>query len=189
MYINQNYSVIWNAKGKYYPIYHFIKDWVVKGMQMNVIILDATADVLSDYKKTPFRLIQNSGKMYSSPITFQEFPMSLERWLFEKDVDDNTIRDRIQDIVDELADQIQQASPLLIVTWKYMVARDSDPDKEDKHLNLMKVLEEELNKKDWQENTVLSIGVLVKTRLPMLLVIIRASLLSENGEQVNLDYP
>ena len=45
--------------------------------------------------------------------------MSLERWLFEKDVDDNTIRDRIQDIVDELADQIQQASPLLIVTWKY----------------------------------------------------------------------
>ena len=35
---------------------------------------------------------------------FQEFPMSLERWLFEKDVDDNTIRDRIQDIVDELAD-------------------------------------------------------------------------------------
>ena len=98
VYINQNYSVIWNAKGKYYPIYHFIKDWVVKGMQMNVIILDATADVLSDYKKTPFRLIQNSGKMYSSPITFQEFPMSLERWLFEKDVDDNTIRDRIQDI-------------------------------------------------------------------------------------------
>ena len=114
---------------------------------MNVIILDATANVLSDYKKTPFRLIQNSGKMYSSPITFQEFPMSLERWLFEKDVDDNTIRDRIQDIVDELADQIQQASPLLIVTWKYMVARDSDPDKEDKHLNIMTVLEEELNKK------------------------------------------
>ena len=147
VYINQNYSVIWNAKGKYYPIYHFIKDWVVKGMQMNVIILDATADVLSDYKKTPFRLIQNSGKMYSAPITFQEFPMSLERWLFEKDVDDNTIRDRIQDIVDELADQIQQASPLLIVTWKYMVARDSDPDKEDKHLNIMTVLEEELNKK------------------------------------------
>ena len=25
-HINQNYSVIWNAKGKYYPIYHFIKD-------------------------------------------------------------------------------------------------------------------------------------------------------------------
>ena len=28
-----------------------------------------------------------------------------------------------------------------------MVARDSDPDKEDKHLNIMTVLEEELNKK------------------------------------------
>lgn len=48
VHINQNYSVIWNAKGKYYPIYHFIKDWVVKGMQMDVIILDATANVLSD---------------------------------------------------------------------------------------------------------------------------------------------
>lgn len=146
-HINQNYSTIWNTKGKYYPMYHFIKDWVMKGMQMNVILMDATADVLSDYKKTPFRLIQNSGKMYSSPITFQEFPMSLERWLFEKDVDDNTIRDRIQDIVDELADQIQQASPLLIVTWKYMVAKDNDPDKEDKHLNLMTLLAEELDKK------------------------------------------
>lgn len=188
-HINQNYSAIWNAKGKYYSIYHFIKDWVLKGMQMNIIILDATADVLSNYKKTSFRLIQNSGKMYSSPITFQEFPMSLERWLFEKDVDDNTIRDRIQDIVDELADQIQQASPLLIVTWKYMVARDSDPDKEDKHLNLMKVLEEELNKKGWQGNTVSFIVVLVKTRLPMLLVIMQGSLLLENGEQANQDYP
>lgn len=119
VYINQNYSVIWNAKGKYYPIYHFIKDWVLKGMQMNVIILDATADVLSDYKKTPFKLIQNSGKMYSSPITFQEFPMSLERWLFEKDVDDNTIRDRIQDIVDELADQISNYTGISFVgEWR-----------------------------------------------------------------------
>ena len=73
--------------------------------------------------------------MYSSPITFKNFQIvSCKEWLFEKDVDDNTIRDRIHDIVDELADQIQQASPLLIVTWKYMVARDSDPDKEDKHL-------------------------------------------------------
>ena len=53
----------------------------------------------------------------------------------------------------------------------------------------MTVLEEELNKKDWQENTVLSIVVPVKIKLPMLLVIMQASLLSENGERANLDYP
>lgn len=61
-HINQNYSAIWNTKGRYYPIYHFLKDWVVKGMQMNVIILDATADVLSDYKKTIFQVDPEFGE-------------------------------------------------------------------------------------------------------------------------------
>ena len=146
-HIRSSYSDMLDSKSSYYAIYHYLKDIPCQKMKSYLLIWDATAAILSNYNKTPFKLLSNVGGMYCSPIQFEKFPMNVERWLFNGKASDQDLREQLKDIVDELEKQINIVSPLLIITWKYMVSHDSDPDKTDKRIDMIRVLEEMLDER------------------------------------------
>ncbi len=148
-YIHDNYKDIAQCNNSTMTIDHWLKYLVVTGMKTNIYIFDGTADVLSDYKKSPFKLIAKTSKSYSSDIEFSEFDMNVERWLFEDNIDSEVIRERLTDTIDELERQIKLVDgKLLIITWKYMAAMPvRDGDKTPKQLPIMDILGEELDKR------------------------------------------
>lgn len=145
-YIRDHFTQLGSIKHDRVPVYHWLKELHVKKMSPNIYIFDATGDVLSEYKRTGFQLARNTDTCYSSDIEFEEFPMNVERWLFEDGIDESFIIERIVDIVDELERQINSiAGKLLVVTWKYMAARNSNPEQEDKHFDIISILEQQLD--------------------------------------------
>ncbi len=148
-YIHKNYKEIAECDNSTMTIDHWLKDLIAKGMKTNIYLFDGTADLLSDYRKSPFALIPKSSKSYCSDIEFSEFDMGVERWLFEKGVDSEVIRERLTDTIDELERQIKMIDgKLLIITWKYMAAMPvREDEKAPKQLPIMEILGEELDKR------------------------------------------
>lgn len=124
---------------------HKLVDLVQYGSKCNIYLFDATGAILSNYKKSGFKLITSSCKSYSSPITFEKFCMLVDRWKCEDKADKATIAEEVKLMADEVERQIGLISgSLLVVTWKYMSLRFQDPEKQSAEIDVITQLDNEL---------------------------------------------
>ncbi len=151
-HIHSNFEDLCKSSNYKFQIWHYLKDLVSPNMKSNIYVFDATGAVLSSYaeKACPFTQILNKDKSYSSPIEFREFPMVVQRYLFEQKTDTKSLRSELNEVVDTLVDQINTVNgKLLIVTWKYMVSRSIGGESEDKQIMIMAIIAEELDKRGY----------------------------------------
>ncbi len=145
-YIEDNFADI-HAKNSV-DIYHNLNDLIVAASKCNIYIFDATGAILSNYKCSRFKLIENNDKNYSSPIQFEKFTMTTDRWQLQSRATEETIINEITTMSDELERQINSISgKLLIVTWLYMALRDSNPENESKKIDIISQLDTELQRR------------------------------------------
>ncbi len=142
-HIRRNFSEI--ATKSSVTIDHKLVDLVQYGSKCNIYLFDATGSILSNYKKSGFKLITSSCKSYSSPITFEKFSMLVDRWKSEERADGATIAEEVKLMADEVERQIGLITgSLLVVTWKYMSLRFQDPEKQSAEIDVITQLDNEL---------------------------------------------
>ena len=125
--------------------------------QSTIICLDATIDIMfGKGRSCPFKLIKSTDK-YSSPITFKEFALPVERWVFtEKAVEKNDVEKVLSVMVDVMARQIDSLGPndkILFVAWLYLDYKQCDPDcgmiTQDHRIDLLAPLSDLLDQKGY----------------------------------------
>ena len=155
--INKNFSELVRRRGKFAELYQYTKD-VVGGLneQSTVLCLDATIDIMyGKARSCPFKMLKATDK-YSSPITFKEYTLAVERWVFtEKSVDKSEVDKVINVMVDVMAQQINslgQDEKILFVAWLYLNYKLCDPDgkiTKDQRIDLLAPLSDMLDKRGY----------------------------------------
>ena len=132
--IHDDFSALIKQKKKTVELHQYTKDVVDKWSKYSTIIcLDATIDILftGKAKGCPFKMLQSTDK-YSSPVTFKQFSLPAERWVFtEQKVDQSVIDNTLSAMVDIMANQIDSLGPeerILFVAWLYLDYKQCDPD-------------------------------------------------------------
>ncbi|MFR9527530.1 MAG: hypothetical protein SNI45_05590 [Rikenellaceae bacterium] len=141
--LHSNFSAI--AQKRSYTMTTKLNDLIsTRGMTSNLYLFDATADILSSYKSSNFRLIAGDKARYCSPIKFSPFNLDLKRWYSESKMNSAKLSEKLDHITDTLENQIHSlgGEKLLIVTWKYMSIKGKD-----ETIGIMKLLEERLDAK------------------------------------------
>lgn len=145
-YLRRNFS--WIALKSSVNIYHNLCDLVQSDSKCNIYLFDATGAVLSNYKRSGFKLIESNCKSYSSPITFERFVMLVDRWKSEEQSDATTIASEVKLMADEVERQIDSIEgSLLVITWKYMSLRYQDPEKSSEQIDVISELDQELKRR------------------------------------------
>ncbi|MFI3316776.1 MAG: hypothetical protein SNF93_04250 [Rikenellaceae bacterium] len=142
-HLHSNFSAI--AQKRSYALTTKLNDLIsTRGVTSNIYLFDATADVLSSYKTSNFRLIAGDKARYCSPIKFSPFNLDLKRWYSESKMKSAKLSEKLDHIADTLENQIRSlgGEKLLIVTWKYMSIKGKD-----ETIGIMKMLEERLDTK------------------------------------------
>ena len=93
-----------------------------------------------------------SNDKYSSPVTFKQFTLQVERWVFtEQKVDQSDIDNTLSIMADIMANQIDslgQDEKILFMAWLYLDYKQCDPDgsiTKDHRIDLLTPLEEILD--------------------------------------------
>ncbi len=142
-HLYSNFSKV--AKKRSYTMTTKLNDLIsTRGMTSNVYLFDATADILSSYKTSNFRLIAGDKARYCSPIKFTSFNLDLKRWYSESKMNSAKLSEKLDHIADTLESQIHSlgGEKLLIVTWKYMSIKGKG-----ETIEIMKLLEGRLDAK------------------------------------------
>lgn len=151
--IHDNFSDLIRHRRMTVSLYQYTKDVVAEwSKQSTVICLDATIDIMfGKGKDCPFQLIKSTDK-YSSPITFKQFTLPVERWVFtEKAVDKADIDSTLSAMADIMESQINSLAPderILFVAWLYLDYKQCDPDgrvTKDHRIDLLLPLEDKLD--------------------------------------------
>lgn len=151
--IHDNFSDLIGHRRNTVELYQYTKDVVAEwSKQSTVICLDATIDIMfGKGKGCPFQLMKSTDK-YSSPITFKQFTLPVERWVFtEKDVDKADIDSTLSAMADIMESQINSLAPderILFVAWLYLDYKQCDPDgrvTKDHRIDLLTPLEDILD--------------------------------------------
>ncbi len=140
-HLHNNFEAI--AKKESYTITNPLNDLIsIRGMTSNIYLFDATADILSSYKTSNFKLITGGKSRYCSPIKFAPFSLDLKRWYKREKMSDSELSNKLDSVVDTLESQIKalDGEKLLIVTWKYMSIKGKD-----ETLGIMSMLSDRLD--------------------------------------------
>ena len=131
--IHDNFSDLIRHRRMTVSLYQYTKDVVAEwSKQSTVICLDATIDIMfGKGKGCPFQLMKSTDK-YSSPITFKQFTLPVERWVFtEKSVDKADIDSTLSAMADVMESQIKTLPPdekILFMAWLYLDYKQCAPD-------------------------------------------------------------
>ncbi len=156
--IHDQFTKLVKRRQKYAELHQYTKD-VVGGLsgQSTVLCLDATIDVMyGKARSCPFKMLKSTDK-YSSPITFKEFTLPVERWVFTEKAVDKSDVDKVLDVmVDVMARQIDslgQGEKILFVAWLYLDFKQCDPDggriTKDHRIDLLAPLSDLLDRKGY----------------------------------------
>ena len=151
--IHDNFSDLIRHRRMTVSLYQYTKDVVAEwSKQSTVICLDATIDIMfGNTRKSPFKMLKSNDK-YSSPVTFKQFTLPVERWVFtEQKVDQSDIDNTLSIMADIMANQIDslgQDEKILFMAWLYLDYKQCDPDgsiTKDRRIDLLTPLEEILD--------------------------------------------
>lgn len=151
--IHDNFSDLIRHRRMTVSLYQYTKDVVAEwSKQSTVICLDATIDIMfGNTRKSPFKMLKSNDK-YSSPVTFKQFTLPVERWVFtEQKVDQSDIDNTLSIMANIMANQIDslgQDEKILFMAWLYLDYKQCDPDgsiTKDSRIDLLTPLEEILD--------------------------------------------
>ena len=156
--IHDNFTKLVKRRQKYAELHQYTRDVVAEASKKSTVLcLDATIDVMyGKARSCPFKMLKSTDK-YSSPITFKEFTLAIERCVFTEKAVDKSDVDKVLDVmVDVMARQIDslgQGEKILFVAWLYLDFKQCDPNggsmTKDHRIDLLAPLSDLLDQKGY----------------------------------------